>query len=99
MKIIAGLWKIKPGHKQQFIERSIKAVHLSSKEEGCITFLFTESKSEENVFLFFEEWRDQAAIDFHVAQLYFKEFMEKVQPMLAAPAKIKIYNVDNVTEL
>lgn len=99
MKIIVGLWKIKPGHKRQFIERSIKAVHLSRKEEGSITFLFMESKSEQNLFLFFEEWRDQTAIDFHVAQSYFKEFMEKVQPMLAAPAKIKIYDVDNVTEL
>lgn len=99
MKVIAGHWKIKSEHKQAFIDVCLWIAPYSQKEAGYISYTFNESKMESNRFLFFEEWKDQAAIDFHVAQWYFKEFMEKVQPMLAAPAQIKIYDVEKITEL
>jgi quinol monooxygenase YgiN len=99
MKVIAGHWRIKPEHKQAFVDLCLWTGAYSQKEAGYISYLFNESKMEANRFLFFEEWKDQAAIDFHVAQWYFKEFMEKVKPMLAAPAEIKIYEVATVTTL
>jgi quinol monooxygenase YgiN len=99
MKVIAGHWRIKPEQRQAFIDLCLWIAPYSKQEAGYISYLFNENKSEPNRFLFFEEWKDQAAIDFHVEQPYFKEFMQKVQPMLAEKPQIKIYDVGAVKEI
>lgn len=99
MKVIAGHWYIKSEFRKDFIDLCLWIAPHSQKEAGYISYTFNESHMEPNRFLFFEEWTDQAAIDFHVSQWYFNEFMEKVKPMLSTPAKIKIYTIENVTEL
>ncbi|MEM6719132.1 MAG: antibiotic biosynthesis monooxygenase [Bacteroidota bacterium] len=52
-----------------------------------------------NTFLFFEEWKDQEAIDFHVAQDYFKTFMEQTAKLIASKPIIKVYEVTHIDEL
>ena len=99
MKIISGIWKVKPEFINEFIDISIEAVALSSAEEGNVTFIFSQYKTSNNTFLFFEEWQDQDAIDFHISQDYFKTFMEKTSTMIESKPLMRIYDVSNQKEL
>ena len=99
MKIISGIWEIKAEFITDFIAISKEAVKLSTAEKGNISFNFTQYKTEDNTFLFFEEWKDQKAIDFHISQTYFKDFMEKAKEMTVVKPVIKIYYVNNEKEL
>jgi (4S)-4-hydroxy-5-phosphonooxypentane-2,3-dione isomerase len=45
---------------------------LSRKEDGIVTFDVARSKEKPNVFVLWEEYKDQAAIDSHLATEHFK---------------------------
>ena len=99
MKIITGIWKVKEKEIASFLELSKKAKELAIKENGCISFNYTKYFDKENIFLFFEEWQDQNAIDFHITQSYFIDFMENTKPMLTEKSSIKIYNIESYVTL
>jgi quinol monooxygenase YgiN len=99
MKIITGIWKVKEKEIESFLNLCKNAKTLSIKEFGCISFNYTEFKDKENTFLFFEEWQNQDAIDFHITQSYFIDFMENTKPMLTEKSLIKIYNIQSYETL
>jgi quinol monooxygenase YgiN len=74
-------------------------VIVSSAEEGNISFNFSQYKTLDNTFLFFEEWKDQDAITYHVAQDYFKTFMSKTASLIASKPIMKVYDVNHIEEL
>jgi quinol monooxygenase YgiN len=99
MKIITGIWKVKENDTTSFLNLCKTAKEHAIQESGSISFSYAEFKDTENTFLFFEEWEDQNAIDFHIAQWYFIEFMEKSNPLLIEDAIIKIYDIENFIKL
>jgi quinol monooxygenase YgiN len=99
MKIITGIWKVKENEKTSFLNLCKTAKEFAIQEKGCISFSYTEYKDVENTYLFFEEWQDQNAIDFHIAQWYFIEFMEKSKPLLTSDPILKIYTIESVVNL
>ena len=51
----------------------------TDKEEGSINFFWSADAKEPNVFLLYEEWKDDAALAAHKEAPYFKaEFEEKI---------------------
>jgi quinol monooxygenase YgiN len=46
----------------------------SRAEPGCITFDVSRSTDDPNVFVLYEEWRDQAALDEHYATEHFTRY-------------------------
>jgi quinol monooxygenase YgiN len=99
MKLITGIWKIKTEEKNNFVNLCKWIEPFSRAELGHISYTFAENKLLENTFLFFEEWENQEAIDFHISQSYFKEFMSKSEAMLLEKPIIRIYDVANFTDL
>jgi autoinducer 2-degrading protein len=47
----------------------------SRKEEGVIAFVVARSKEKPNVFALWEEYRDKAALDEHMASEHFKRLV------------------------
>jgi quinol monooxygenase YgiN len=99
MKIITGIWEITPTETTKFLQLCNIAKQYAEQENGCISFNYYENKTVENTFLFLEEWKDQQAIDFHIEQWYFKEFMQNAEPLLTEKPAIKIYDIEKITEL
>jgi quinol monooxygenase YgiN len=46
----------------------------SRAEAGCIAFDVLQSIEDPNAFVLYEEWHDQAALDFHYTQDHFQRF-------------------------
>lgn len=97
--IVTGNVKVKPDKKEEFIALSRTFIEPSRSEAGCISYSFYEDESEDNTFLFFEVWRDRAALDYHFQTPYFHKFVEKSPDLLAQPAQIKIYNIASLETL
>ena len=76
------------------IMRVISAVVPPSKAEaGCISYDVHERLPGGDEYLFFEEWSDQAALDFHFQTPHFQAFIGEFTPLLDAPPNIRVYEV------
>ena len=82
---------IKPGSEAGFIAAAQLMVENSNKEEGCLSYELFQSPYEKGGFIFVEFYKNQAAIDFHFATPYFKEFGSSIGEMTSKPSEIKIF--------
>lgn len=92
-KVIRAKISINPEKVDAFIEATKSLVELSRAEEGNISYTLYQDPSDKTQFIFFEEWKDQAAIDFHFNTDHFKSFNSTVGEYAAAPAVVNIYDV------
>ena len=91
--VITATVDIKPDKVEQFRQATDSLIVGSRAEEGCISYSMYESATEENKFFFFEEWKDQAAIDAHFATPHFKDFGKLLDETGTGPAVVKILEV------
>lgn len=91
-KIIGAKLTIKADRVGEFITAARTIIAASRAEPGCISYTLYQDPYERTVFFFFEEWKDQAAIDAHFAMPHFKAFGEKMKDLAAGPAGITIYD-------
>ncbi|WP_406844052.1 putative quinol monooxygenase [Flavobacterium soyae] len=83
---------------------SITAILKSKKEninqvQSMLNHLVTETRKEaacvrydlhtaENVFIIWEEWKDQDGLDIHNNQSYLQDFIAKTEPLIASPIQV-----------
>ena len=64
-----------PAGKAEEAAGTLRALRDASRSEpGCITFDVSRSIDDANVFVLYEEWRDQAALDEHYKTEHFATF-------------------------
>ena len=72
--------------KQENLEEVKKLVHnlvtQTKKEEACIRY---DLHTTENVFIIWEEWKDQAGLDIHNNQPYLLDFIKQSESLVATP--------------
>ena len=91
-KIISAMVFVKPEKVDEFLEFTKELIEKSRAEEGCISYSLYQDPQDRSKFMFFEEWKNQAAIDFHFATDHFKKFDEKMGEFAASPPVISIYD-------
>ena len=95
-KIISAQVLIKPEKVDDFVAFSKDLIEKSRAEEGCISYSLYQDPQDKTKFLFFEEWKNQAAVDFHFATEHFKAFGEKIGDFASSAPVITIY--DSIAE-
>lgn len=93
MLILAARCIGNPERRNDIMRITAAIVPPSKAEVGCISYEIHERLSSENEYLFFEEWADQAALDFHFNTPHFQEFIKEFTQLLQAPPNIRIYEV------
>jgi len=91
--VVSGQVKVKPEKRKDFITFAETLIKPSLSELGSISYKFYEDPLKENEFLYFEEWKNQEALDIHFQTPYFKEFVKRVPGYLSEPPVIKVYQV------
>lgn len=82
---------IAKGSESKFLDLANEIITLTRKEKGCISYnLYQDCFSEQPVFLFYEEYRDDEALSFHNGSEYLASFFEAVTPLLDGEPSIKI---------
>ncbi|MFH7012944.1 putative quinol monooxygenase [Flavobacterium sp. FlaQc-52] len=82
---ITAIIKSKKEHLTEIQSRIIHLVTETRKEAACIRY---DLHTAENVFIIWEEWKDQAGLDLHNNQSYLLDFIAKSESLLAAPVQV-----------
>lgn len=93
MIIITGCAVIPDINRAAFLKVGEQQVTNSRREAGNISYAFFEDAMVPGRFFFYEEWKDQAAIDFHFKQPYCLDFIAKARALASSPPEIKIHPV------
>lgn len=91
MKTVVAKLAIAKGFESKFLELSNEIVSLTRNEKGCISYnLYKDCFSEKPVYLFYEEYQNDEALNFHNSSEHLKSFFEAVTPLLGGEPSIKI---------
>jgi quinol monooxygenase YgiN len=75
--------------KQENIEQVQNMVHYlvteTRKEAACLRY---DLHANENIFIIWEEWKDQAGFDFHNNQTYLQDFIKQSENLVASPIQV-----------
>lgn len=98
--VVIAYLKVKPEHRETFLDLANNVVAMTNeKEQGANSYAFYESKDTPNLFFFFEDWQNEAAFESHLKQEYTKSLTDKYPEILAEPADVRIYGIDNIEQL
>lgn len=82
---ITAILKSKPEH---LIEVQNMLTHLvteTRKEAACIRY---DLHTSENVFILWEEWKDQPGLDLHNSQSYLQDFIKQTETLVSTPIQV-----------
>ena len=91
MIVVVAILTAKQG-KEQEMEDALKWVMPQVEaEEGTLQYVLHRAKKEPGKFLFYEKYRDKAALNVHGSTPYFSELFSRIGPLLEGSPTIEIY--------
>lgn len=60
-------------------------VEPTTSEDGCVYYRYFRDTGDPDHFVFWEQWRDDDALDTHIGTARVQSMLVSVQPLLAAP--------------
>ncbi|NJL42701.1 MAG: antibiotic biosynthesis monooxygenase [Pseudanabaena sp. RU_4_16] len=84
LTVIARI-KSKPGMEKRMQQNLLHLLTPTRSETGCITFDLLIDINDPTVFMLYENWENQAALDAHFEQPYVKQVLEAYEVTLAEP--------------
>ena len=72
---VTGFMTIQPGTEQSLLPQIDALVAKTRAEPGCINYDFLQHRTEPHRFVFYENFKDQEAFDYHFAQPYTKDWI------------------------
>jgi quinol monooxygenase YgiN len=78
--------------KQEELERTLRGILPQVESEaGTLAYTLHRDKSEPRKFLFYEKYRDEAALTLHSSTPYFLDLFGRIGPLLDGPPVIELY--------
>jgi quinol monooxygenase YgiN len=91
MVVLTGRFTAQPDSLAAVLELCHSMYPGSRSEAGCLSYnLWTDSSNGTN-FMFFEEWKDRAALETHFQTPHFTRFMSLFPSMIEGEPVIRIY--------
>ena len=90
---IVCLIKAKKDKKQQVYQKLTDLAKMTRNEKGNINYELHVSSEDECLFIIYENWKDQQALDGHMAQPYLKDFLALEQELVEQPIDGKICKI------
>ena len=90
-KTIVARMEVHPGKEKEFLAQTVELIKATRAEEGNISYHLYQSPANPAMFIFYEEYTDQAAMEKHASSSYLKKFGEKVKDLLAKEKIIERY--------
>ncbi|QWU13605.1 Quinol monooxygenase YgiN [Paenibacillus sophorae] len=79
---ITAILQAKPGKEQLLHQELVKVVTPSRSEEGCIKYVLHQSIENNAVFVFYEIWKDEESINFHIETDHYKQFRRNIEDLI-----------------
>ncbi len=84
LTVIATI-KAKAGKEAQMQQDLLELVDPTRSELGCITFNLLLDNQDPSIFVVYENWESQAALDAHYQQPYVQQVFNSYEETLAEP--------------
>jgi quinol monooxygenase YgiN len=91
--------KLKPGAESRFLEQMAIAVPLNRAEPGNLGFDVLKVQGTSDQFILVEHWKDQASLDWHMAQEYTQAVFAMLAETLNQPLSEAVAGIQFVEEL
>ena len=87
-KIVVARVTVKEGREAAFSAVASVLVEATRKEAGCLFYTLYQSPMDPKSFIFYEEYKDQAAFELHSNSDHFKAFAGAIGDMLDGDLQI-----------
>ncbi|MBP1225222.1 putative quinol monooxygenase [Flavobacterium sp. 1355] len=87
MITITALIKSKKENTQEIQNMLQHLVNETRNEKACLRYSVQKAK---NVFIFWEEWQDQAGFDLHMTQPHLQDFITKTVDLVTDPIEVHL---------
>ena len=89
MKALFVKIHVKPGYRQRLLNELWRDAYGSERDEpGCLMFNIASDDADPDVLHLFEVYRDDAAVEAHVAMPHFKRFAEATRDWQVVPFEV-----------
>jgi quinol monooxygenase YgiN len=88
--VIATL-KARPGQEPALEQALLDLIPTTRKEAGCLNYDLHRSTDDSRVFVFYENWTSQAALEAHLANAHLVAFGQKADALLSEPPQIVLF--------
>ena len=82
-KVVSARVAVKEGQEKTFIEIASKLVTATRAEEGNLFYTLYQSTENPSIFIFYEEYKDEAAFEAHANSAHFAAFAEATNDIMA----------------
>lgn len=97
MIVVSGTVRVRPGLRQEAVERAVWMQALVESEPGCLSYRFYADLEHPDLFRVFEVWESDAALKAHFQTPHMAEFNRALAGLLAEKPQITRYAVSEHT--
>lgn len=91
MIIVTAKFTAKPGMRQKIVEISQKAIELTRKEEGCISYNLLKNSGDDKTLMYYEEWESLDALRAHLKTDHILEAREARKDLIEGAPEVRIF--------
>ena len=91
MLIVTAKVRLKPGASDEFLEAVRVMKPQVMNDPGAILYTLHRSADDPEVFIFYEQYEDKAAFDYHLSTDHFKVLAGRIDPLMAVPGEIGMW--------
>ncbi|MDO9338565.1 MAG: putative quinol monooxygenase [Caulobacter sp.] len=95
MIVVSGAVTARPDTLDQLLDAALEHVRRSRTEPGCLQHGVAIDAENPLTLVFYEEWRDRAALDAHFQIPESLGFMKTVRALAASQTKMKILPIQS----
>ena len=81
----------KPGREDELKQLLLSVIEPTRAEAECIQYDLHLSTDDPAKFVFYENWKDAAALQKHLASRHMQEFFAKASELFAVPPRVVTY--------
>lgn len=89
-KIIIAQFSVTPNEVDKFLVITSELVENTRKEKGCLFYTQYRSVENSNDFVFYEIYKDQSSVDFHLTSPHYNKAIGVIKNLLAKEPVVKI---------
>ncbi len=99
MIVVTGTVPFKAEFEEQLLDAARTVTAATRAEDGCLAYSLTLDLLEPNTAIICEMWRDDAALDAHMAASHMAVFIGTIMPMLANAPVIERHDISATRSL
>jgi quinol monooxygenase YgiN len=88
MVIITAKVRLQSGRAEEFIGAVRVMQPQVMQDPGAILYSLQRSADDPDVFLFYEQYENEEAFEYHLSTDHFKVLSGKIEPLMAVPGEI-----------